>query len=226
MFIVRAVGVFSLLLTFVGGAQAAVMFDNLPPNATFSGSDPIAGDGPQQFASFTADPSGNVDTIQLLLDINGSPTGVVDVGIYSDNGNSPLPGPLTQVDAVGTVNENLLGSTASVYTFAGLGITGLTGGDRYWVVLTDVNGANGAPSDLEWSFATDDSGTGVASEFNGATQFGTIANAGDSPYMMCVSNNGAGDACAVPPPVPEPASLSILGLGLAGLGLLRRRRSA
>src|SRR5215469_1134819 len=88
MFVVRAAGVLSLLLTFAGGAQAGVLYNNLPPNAAVSGADPIAGDGPLQYNSFTADSSGRVDTVQLLLDINGSPTGVVEVGIYEDNGSN------------------------------------------------------------------------------------------------------------------------------------------
>jgi hypothetical protein len=226
---IRIVGIISVLLPLAGGAQAAVLFNNL--TATVNASDPIAGDGPQQFNSFTAGALGSVGTIQLLLDATGDSGGSVDVAVYNDSG-SDTPG-TTLIKDLGKVFDSQLTGSATVAPFTGLGITGLTPGDRYWVVLTDLLTASPTPqSDIGWAFATDDSGTGVSGEFNGTTQLGVSMNSVSPPYMMCVSNTSTDLGCpAAPPlppvpPVPEPATLGILGVGLAALGFVRRRRSA
>jgi hypothetical protein len=227
---IRIVGIISVLLPLAGGAQAATLFNNLPPAATINTSDPIAGDGPQQFNSFTAGTTGTVGTIQLLLDATGDSGGSVDVAVYSDSGLD-TPG-TTLIKDLGKVFDSQLTGSATVAPFTGLDITGLTPGDRYWVVLTDLGTASPIPqSDIGWSFATDDSGTGVSGEFNGTTQLGTSANSASPPYMMCVSDTSTDLGCHAAPPlpppsVPEPATLGILGVGLAALGFVRRRRSA
>jgi hypothetical protein len=224
----------ALSLSVATGANAAVYYNNLGPPPL--GGDSTGVDGPQ-YNSFT-DANLRVDTVQVLLSSTGAnPAGSVTVAIYDDDGTNNPNGSASPEAILGIISDSSLSSTPSIVTFGGSGIDALNidlcasggctpGNDRFWIGLVDTS-ATGA-TDIEWQFATDDSGIGVAGEFNNfaAATFpnGDQTGGTSPPYMMCVSDNGSGGACAVVEVVPEPSGYGIIGLALVALGVLRSRR--
>jgi len=219
----RALVYGALWLALAGGAQAAVLYNNLAQ--TPGGQDPVANDGPQ-YNSFSTDATGTVDSINLLLSNGGSPnpSGVVEVDLFDSVANAPS----TLVRMLGDVSDTGVSGTPSIIAFDSLGLN-LTPDSRYWISLSDVTDPADGATSIQWSYAADASGLHVAGEYWGATGFGFWANTDwPMPYAMCVSTISSGlGSCEDPPsPVPEPATISVLACALVGLCLgLRSRRS-
>lgn len=161
-----------------------------------------------QSNSFTA-LGGGLTSVSLLLGqlSSGSGSGkTLTINLLNDSGNN-TPGSI--LGALGTLGEDLLSTTLSVFTFNNFAPIQLTAGTRYWINVISDAGAN---STAGWAYAVNDSGIGVQGEYNSNIVDGTSPNSAIPPYQMQVT-------------IPEPGTLALISVGLVGVSFGKRRRS-
>jgi hypothetical protein len=204
--------------------QATVLYDNL--GAASGGADPVADGtaGPLYDSFSTGAGSFSFSHLQLVIGLGGaSPNSSLDVALYNDNGL--IPGTLNT--DIATISDSSLSSTLGVVSLYFPAIT-LDATTRYWIGLSSPDSAS------TWSWAVDNSGTGVSGEYY-ANAFGVSAN-GDLPFPVCFI---LGFACGGQPyqmrvsdetlsATPIPAVLPLFATGLGALGVVgwRRKRKA
>lgn len=188
-------------------AQASLVYNNL--DAAQTGSDAVYGTGPLA-NSFTTDANGGtLNAIQALL-MNLGPDIVSDIQVNLLSSSGGAPGStLAAFNSLSSAGISSAGFAAYSFSLAS-GYT-LAANTTYWIELiaADVNA-------IQWSYASDLSGVGVAGESSYSAAFGVSPNAqaaadGFGPYQMAVE-------------LPEPGSLALVGLGLAGVLVVRRRK--
>ena len=133
------------------------------------------------------------------------------MSLYTDA--STLQG--SSLVTIGTLSDNLLTSSLSVFSFPLTTPYSLAGGARYWIVLSydTVN-----DSTAQWAWSLDQEAIGVAGEYysnyggSGGWR-GPFTNSGGSYQMELL---GASTS--------EPGTLITFGAGILGLaGVLRRK---
>lgn len=205
--IVLGMATLTLLLAAGGRVHAdTILYNNL--GAASDGSDPIATNpfGPLFDSFSTGATPVNLTDVKVLL--SGSPSSAtITVALLSDSSTSPG----AVLDVIGTLSDNALSGTPTVFDFPVVPSFPLAANTRYWIELSSPD------STAEWSYSLDTSGPGVSGEFFGH-QDQVFPNE-EGPYQMEVT---AETAAPAPAAVPEPSSLALCALG--GLALAGWRR--
>lgn len=198
-----------LQLLCLAGALASVsradtiVYNDLSESS--AGADGVDFVGPL-YDSFTSVGSGQITDLQLILsgDGDGTSLGVVQVGLFADDANTP--GDLIAV--LGTVNDDTFYNMPAIYDVGLTSYPTLADDTRYWIGLSGTTTA-------EWYYDSDSSGIGVASEFF-SNQIGVFSNDND-PYQMSVTER------VTEAPEPSSSLLLVVGASLVALARLRRR---
>lgn len=200
----------ALLLALIGPVQADTIFDNSSP--VTNSADSISLYGPL-YGSFSTNASGGSLTALELSILLGeyAQTGGIDIGLYSDSSTSPG----TEIATIGFIDDTTLDlgplNTGELYNISLTSQPVLAANTRYWIGLSNDSSTDPTPSG--WTYTTDLSGPGVATEYYDNTSQGITPNSSFGGYQMLVQTTA-----------PEPATLSAFLLGLCLLAFRLRHR--
>ena len=208
----------SLTLRFVGaGLAVPVVADTISNNLTSSSAGVESATGSNWLAgSFTTSSSVTLGDVILSLADTTASGGAAEVSVYSDDGLNEPGSLLATLNSVSTLATTLRPQT---WTSSGLS---LSANSTYWIVLNALSG------EVDWSYASDDAGTGAgftdtwAASYDGGSSWFTYAslqNAGVDPLQMDIETSAA---ASVPTPEPDNAALCFLAIGLAAMRRLNQ----
>ncbi len=210
--------IFGLALLPAVNVSADEIYDSLTgPASVTAGYNLInnANFGPLADSFSTGSADFLLNDVQLALTAS-DPTsaGAITISLYTDAGTSP--GSL--IANLGSVNDSALSAyTPATVDFPLASSIDLSANTRYWIEASATDSSSAG-----WSYTTDVSGLGVASEYN-ANSFQVYANSGDpnvalinDPYQLQV--NGVST-------VPLPAAGWLFAPALSLLGLSARAKT-